>query len=132
MGTNVAGLNSTVQEPLEQDYEGEGNHCTPVIFEPERNLIGRLDSELDAMVKDCMEWERRIIHSATIILLTPKAIKENYHMPTLPYPLLKQEVQMLKQSLLPHGPTNKSGGYQGVPIVDYEVMEIEKNQPKWR
>ena len=53
-------------------------------------------------------------------------------MPTLPYPLLKLEVQMLKQSLLPQCPTNELGGYQGIPVADYEVLEIEKNQPKWR
>ena len=46
--------------------------------------------------------------------------------------LLKQEVQLLKQSLLPQCPTNELRGYQGIPIKDFKVMEIEKNQPKWR
>ena len=40
------------------------------------------------------------------------AIQASYHMPTLPYPLLKQEVQLLKQTLLPQSPTNELGGYQ--------------------
>ena len=79
-----------------------------------------------------MEWERRILHSACITLLTPSAVRASYHLPTLPYPLLKLEVELLKQTLLPQCPLNEMGGYQQVPIKDYEVMDIEKNHPKWR
>ena len=53
-------------------------------------------------------------------------------MPSFPYLLFKQEVQMLKQSLLRECPTNELGGYEGVPVKDYEVIETQRNQPKWR
>ena len=79
-----------------------------------------------------MEWERRILHSACITFLTPAALHASYHMPSLPYPLLKLEVQMLKRTLLPECPTNELGGYAQVPIRDSQVMDIEKNQPRWR
>ena len=53
-------------------------------------------------------------------------------MPTLPYPLLKREVQLLKSKYLPECPTNELGGYEQVPITDAEVEAIQQNQPAWR
>ena len=45
-------------------------------------------------------------------------------MPTLPYPLLKREVQLIKKKYLPECPTNELGGYEQVPITDAEVEAI--------
>ena len=50
-------------------------------------------------------------------------------MPTLPYPLLKREVQLIKSKYLPECPTNELGGYEQVPIMDTEVEAIQQNQP---
>ena len=91
-----------------------------------------MTQSIDDIQKDCMEWERRILHSACITLLTPAAVRASYHLPTLPYPLLKLEVELVKQTLLPQCPINELGGYQQVPNKDYEVIDIETNQPRWR
>ena len=74
-----------------------------------------------------MEWDQRTLHLACLTFLTLGALHASYHMPSLPYPLLQQEVQMLKQSFLPDCPTNELGGYEGVPIKYFKVIEIEKN-----
>ena len=65
-------------------------------------------------------------------LITPKSIQEHYRTPTLPYPLLKLECQMLKQKLLPQCDRNELGGYEGIPVNEYEILDIENNQPRWR
>ena len=39
---------------------------------------------------------------------------------------------MLKQKLLPQCERNQLGGYEGIPVNDYEILDIEKNQPRWR
>ena len=79
-----------------------------------------------------MEWELKVLHSACIHYLTAEDIQKEYHMPTLPYPLLKHEVQLIKQKYLPECPTNELGGYEQVPITDAEVEAIQENQPAWR
>jgi len=91
-----------------------------------------MQPEVDAVVKECMLWESRIIHSACITYLTPEEIHTDYHMPTLPYPLLKQEVQYMKKRFLPKCQPSELGGYENIPITDYQVANIEKNQPTWR
>ena len=68
--------------------------------------------EVDGTVKGCMEWELKVLHSACIHYLTAGDLQKDYHMPTLPYPLLKQEVQLLKAKYLPECPTNEIGGYE--------------------
>ena len=79
-----------------------------------------------------MEWEQRVLKSACIAYLTAEDIHKDYHMPTLPLPLLKQEVQYMKKKYRPDCPLNEFGGFENVPITEYKVVEIEKNQPKWR
>ena len=104
---DVAGKSSPVQDPIGQSYEGEQDLMTPNPSDAERELYEAMIRERKRVVKDCMEWERRILHSAALTFLTPESIGENYYMPTLPYPLLKQEVLLLKQRLLPQCPTNE-------------------------
>lgn len=99
---------------------------------PEKELKEKMQQEVDAIVKECMHWESRIIHSACITYLTPEGIHADYHMPTLPYPLLKQEVQYMKKRFLQEFQPNELGGYANVPISDYQVADIEQNQPTWR
>ena len=66
-----------------------------------------------------MEWEQNILHSECIHYLTEEALHAEYHMPTLPFPLLKQEVQLMKNTFLRECPTNELGAYAQVPIKDY-------------
>ena len=71
---------------------------------------------MDATVKECMEWEQTLLHSACIVYLTPEGIHADYHMPSLPFPLLKQEVQLMKKKYKLECPLNELGGYEQVPI----------------
>ena len=121
-----------VEEESEEEQEEEGQRRAPPISKSEKELRRRMAQSTDDIQKDCMEWERRILHSTCITLLTPSAVRASYHLPTLPFPLLKLEVELLKQTLLPQCLLNEMGGYQQVPIKDYEVMDIERNQPRWR
>lgn len=98
----------------------------------ERELKEKMQQEVDAIVKECMHWESRIIHSACMVYLALEDIQADYHMPTLPYLLLKQEVQLMKKRFLPKCSTNKLGGYAQVPIQYYQVVDIEQHQPTWR
>ena len=89
--------------------------------EMKQNIQGEVD---ERAIKSCMECELKILHSACIHYLTIEDIHKDYHMPTLVYPLLEQEVQLLKQKNLPECPTNELGGYEQVPIQDFQVAEI--------
>ena len=119
-------------EAPKEEFQEEGERRAPSISQAKREWKERIAQSTSDVQKDCMEWERRILHSACITLLTPAALRASYHLPTLPYPLLKLEVKLLKQTLLPQCPINELGGYQQVPIKDYEVIDIETNQPRWR
>lgn len=57
-----------------------------------KELKQKIQVEVDDITRSCMEWELKILHSTCIHYLTAEAIHTDYHMPTLPYPLLKQEV----------------------------------------
>ena len=92
----------------------------------------RIAKQTDLIVKECMEWEQRILHSACLAYLSAEEIHKDYHLPTLPLPLLKQEVQFMKKKYRPECSVNELGGYENVPVSEYKVMEIEKNQPTWR
>ena len=100
------------EESSEEEQEEEGQRRAPPISKAEKELWRRMTQSTDDIQKDCMEWERRILHSACITLLTPSAVRASYHLPTLPFPLLKLEVELLKQTLLPQCPLNEMGGYQ--------------------
>lgn len=69
---------------------------------------------------------KRILHSGCITYLTPK-VATDYHMPMLPYPLLKHEVILMKKAYLPKFSTNDLGGYQNEPIEDWETAKIMDN-----
>lgn len=117
----------------EPDYTVAGyTTANPRETDLEKELREQIQREVDELVKECMQWEARVIHSACIVYLKPEAIHTDYHMPTLPYPLLKQEVQLMKKTFLPECQPNELGGYAQVPIQDYQVMDIEKKQPRWR
>lgn len=98
----------------------------------EKEVKEKMMREVDDIIKECMHWEARVIHFACILYLKPEEIHADYHMLTLPYPLLKQEVQLMKKRFLPECQPNELGGYAQVPIQDYQVVDIEQNQPKWR
>ena len=85
----------------------------------------QIQGEVDETVRRCMEWELKVLHSTCIHYLTAEDIRTEYHMPTLPYPLLKREVHLLKNKYLPECPTNKLGGYEQVPIQDVKVEAIQ-------
>ena len=111
----------------EEEQEEEGRRRAPPLSKAEKELRRRMAQSQDDIQKDCMEWERRILHSACITLLTLAAVRASYHLSTLPYPLLKLEVELLKQTLSPQCPITEMGGYQQVPIKDYEVIDIKTN-----
>lgn len=107
-----------IQDPRETDLEVE--------------LKRQIQNEVDEVAKECMQWEKDILHSAALAYLTPKFITADYHMPTLPYPLLKQEVFMIKKQYLPQCPIDQLGGYNQIQLEDSEVSSIMENQPQWR
>lgn len=54
-------------------------------------LCTQIEETTELIAKANMEWERKILHPASVhFLLYSDAYKE-YHTPTLPYPLVKQE-----------------------------------------
>lgn len=110
----------------------EPSTADPQEADIEKELKLRIQGEVDHTVKSCMEWELKVLHSACIHYLTAGNIQKEYHMPTLPYLLLKKEVQQLKEKYLPECPTNELGGYEQVPIEDHQVAAIQLNQPPWR
>ena len=81
----------------------------------EREIKQKIQGEVDEIVKGCMEWELKVLHSACIHYLTAEAIHIDYHMPTLP----QQEVQLLKQKFLLDCPTKELAGYEEVPIQHF-------------
>lgn len=107
-----------VQDPREADLAKE--------------VRAQMQMETDEIVKECLQWERQIINSAALAYLTPKEVTADYHMPSLPYPLLKQEVYMVKKQYLPQCPIDQLGGYSQVRLEDWEVSDIMTNQPTWR
>ena len=117
---------------MTQSYEEQNVQEIEEVLDAEKDLMDRLNSESRRNIRDCMKWEKRILHSSALTLLTPKSIYEHYNTPTLPYPLLKLECLLLKKKLLPNCPTNELGGYAGVPVEEHTVMDIETNQPRWR
>ena len=60
--------------------------------------------------------EQLILHSSCIVYLTPTESATDYHMPTLPYPLLQREVLFMKLRHLLECPPNELGGYKDVSI----------------
>ena len=78
----------------------------------EREIKQRIQGEVDETLKSCMELELKVLQFACIHYLIAEDIHKDYHMPTLPYPLLKQEVQLLQQKFLPKCQTNELGGYE--------------------
>ena len=131
-GTNIAGTSSPVRDNNTNDFDEEQGDGMPSQTAADKEFMDRLNRESSKQLKECMEWEHKILESAALTMLTPKDIQQNYRTPQLPLPILKLQVKMLKTKLLPQCPTNELGGYAEVPIKDYEVMDIELNQPKWR
>ena len=64
-----------IEDPLEADYEQEEERRAPRLSQAKRELRERMESLTSDVEKDYMEWERQILHSACITLLTPVAIK---------------------------------------------------------
>ena len=49
----------------------------------EAELHLKIDQELESSVKECMEWERKILHSIILTYLKHGVVASYYHMPTL-------------------------------------------------
>lgn len=80
-----------------------------------------------------MQWEKRILHSSNLTMLTMDEARKEYHMHMLPYPLLKHEVNLMKQKYVPECPTQMNlGDYRGMAMEDWEVSSIMLSQPNWR
>ena len=110
-----------IEDPEEQtqDYTIVGHSVIdPRETDLEKEPKLKIQTEVDEVVKSCMEWELKVLNSTCIHYLTIKAIYADYHMPTLPFPLLKEEVQLIINKFLPDFPTNELGGYAQVRIQD--------------
>lgn len=97
--TSTSRQSSPPKDPMDQGYEETYSFQSANPTTAEQELLDAMSRESRRMVKDCMEWEKRVLHSAALTLLTPEKIQEHYKVPSLPYPLLKLECQMLKEKL---------------------------------
>ena len=79
-------------EESKKEHKEEGERRAPPILQAQKELRQRIAQSTNDIQKDCMEWERRILHSTCITLLTPAVVRASYHLPTLPYPLLNLKV----------------------------------------
>lgn len=61
----------------------------PKDLDAKKEILESIQIENDIVIKECMEWEWRILHSTALAYLKPKKATTDYHMPMLPYPLLK-------------------------------------------
>ena len=66
-----------------------------------------------------MLWELRILHSANIAYLKHGDATKDYHQPTLPLSLLKQEVIHSKKQFLPDIPQEEIGGYKTIMMEQW-------------
>lgn len=126
------GPSQQTEEPFDVSSELPQRQRYPHLPEVEEELQQKIDMETNPLIRENMEWERRILHSGCLALLTPEDFKKPEFGPSLPYALLKLEVLQIKQRLQINVPTNELGGYAQIPVKDYEVAEIEANQPEWR
>ncbi|WP_208972694.1 hypothetical protein, partial [Escherichia coli] len=63
------------------------------ISEAEQELRRHIEESLEPLQKECMEWERRILHCANLSFKKPEEATKAWNQPTLPYALMKHEVQ---------------------------------------
>lgn len=101
MDTDVASTSmdvegSTVAEEDFPDYTvARYSFSDPRETDLEKELKEKMTREVDLVVKECIEWEKRILHLAWLAYLTPEELHVDYHMPGLHFPVLKREVQMM-------------------------------------
>ena len=98
----------------------------------EEELRDKIDVELDPLINECMLWELRILHSANITYLKHGDATADYHQPTLPLPLLKQEVIHSRKQFLPDIPQEEIGGYETITMEQWVNPMQLPNQPQWR
>ena len=87
----------------------------------EKELKLKIQTEVDEV--DGMGAKSAALHLHSLSHCA-KAIHADYHILTLPFRLLKQEVQLMKNKFPPDCLTNELGGYAQVPFQDYQVVEI--------
>jgi len=98
----------------------------------EHDLRDKIDEELEPLIQECMNWELKVLHSANISYLKRGDATGDYHQPTLPLPLLKQEVIHNKKQFLPRINDEERGGYEIITMEQWENPAELPNQPKWR
>ena len=69
-----------------------------------------ITESLEPIQKECMHWEKRILHSVSICFPKAGDAIKAYNRPTLPYPLLKHEYLKIKESLQPMCIEEEVGG----------------------
>lgn len=94
MEIDLPGPSESIATPLPEeelmDYSVAGySMADPRETDLEQELRDRIARQNDIIIRECMEWERRILKSACLSYFTAEDIHKDYHMPTLPYPLLK-------------------------------------------
>ena len=63
-----------------------------------------------------MEWERRILHSASLHYEKYGKASMDSHTPSLPYPLFKHEFLRYKEIATPSYPQEVIGGYKPISL----------------
>ena len=97
-----------------------------------KELRELIDQSLDPILKECMEWERRILHSANLVFFECSDAYKSYNKPTLPYALIKHEQLKTKERLTPNCSQEEIGGYAPITLDQWRTRAVLENQPTWR
>lgn len=98
----------------------------------EIELAALITDSLEPIQIQCMEWEKRVLHSAAICFPKSGDLTKAYHRPTLPFPLLKHEYLKTKEALMPLCTEEEVGGYHPISLEQWQSRKNMQNQPAWR
>ena len=120
-------------EEEEDPLQGQSDILpTGVYTKLEDDLTLQMEASQDPILRENLEWEKRVIHSANREFFKYGDTYNYYHTPTLPLPLLKLESEALIGKLRPQCPEEEMGGYQDIDVKDWMLPQNMKNQPQWR
>ena len=112
---------------MDQGPRNEENES--LAMEEERRIQELLKQEESKHRKAAMEWERWILHSANVALLTSDNLVQDWYARMLPYPLIKYKYLQTKEQILKEVRVLLNEGN----IADAETKrKIVESQPRWR
>lgn len=122
-----------------QEAEEAGSSEAPKLDEwaqltqAEIELVVLITESLEPIQKECMHWEKKILHSAAICFPKAGDASRAYNRPTLPFPLLKHEFLKTKESLQPLCTDEEVGRYHHpINLEQWQSRENMQNQLAWR